>query len=76
MFIALKGPCSGGHVTNSWSLHRSLPGVPEAELTELQKAARYGDEGERDCQYEFPCLVQPLDLLLYMYEYWFGDDSA
>ncbi|XP_050730074.1 uncharacterized protein LOC127005336 isoform X3 [Eriocheir sinensis] len=54
----------------------SLPDVPQAELTEFQKAARYGDEGVRDCQYEFPCLVQPLDLLLYMYEYWFGDDYA
>ncbi|XP_045110393.1 uncharacterized protein LOC123504136 [Portunus trituberculatus] len=52
----------------------SIPDVAEAELTDYQRAARYGDEGERDCQYEFPCLVQPLDLLLYMYEYWFGDD--
>lgn len=48
--------------------------MPETELNEYQKAARYGDEGEKDCQYEFPCLVQPLDLLLYIYEYWFGDD--
>ncbi|KAK3857157.1 hypothetical protein Pcinc_036583 [Petrolisthes cinctipes] len=54
---------------------RSLQDVPEADLTEYQLAARFGSSGEYDCQYEYPCLVQPLDLLVYIYDYWYGDDS-
>ncbi|XP_069172733.1 uncharacterized protein [Procambarus clarkii] len=48
------------------------PDTPEDQLTEFQKAARYGQEDREDCQYEYPCLVQPLDLLLYIYDYWKG----
>ncbi|XP_071550738.1 uncharacterized protein [Panulirus ornatus] len=48
--------------------------LPDEELTMYQKAARYGDMGDGDCQYEYPCLVQPLDLLLYMYDYWYGEE--
>ncbi|XP_069952087.1 uncharacterized protein [Cherax quadricarinatus] len=43
--------------------------VPEEKLTELQKAARYAEEGGEDCHYEFPCLLQPLDLILFFYDY-------
>ncbi|XP_045625448.2 uncharacterized protein [Procambarus clarkii] len=49
------------------------PDTPEEELTEFQKAARYGEESA-DCHYKFHCLVHPLDLLLYIYDYWFTDE--
>ncbi|XP_066951645.1 uncharacterized protein [Macrobrachium rosenbergii] len=55
----------------------SAPEVPEEELTLYQRAARFGEEredAEVECQFEYPCLVQPLDLLLYIYDYWYGEE--
>ncbi|XP_069172588.1 uncharacterized protein [Procambarus clarkii] len=49
------------------------PKTPEEQLTEFQKAARYGQEDGSDCPYEYPCVVRPLDLLLYIYDYWYDD---
>ncbi|XP_037788355.1 uncharacterized protein LOC119583763 isoform X2 [Penaeus monodon] len=47
---------------------------PVDELSAYQKAARVGSRTEEDCQYEYPCLVQPLELLLYVYDYWYGEE--
>ncbi|XP_045589055.1 uncharacterized protein [Procambarus clarkii] len=52
------------------------PDTPEEQLTEFQKAARYGQEDGSDCPYEYPCVVQPLDLLLYIYDYCHDDPRA
>nr|XP_053644197.1 uncharacterized protein LOC128696833 [Cherax quadricarinatus] len=48
--------------------------VPLREITEFEAAARYGDENGEDCQDEYPCLVQPLDLILLIYNYWHRDE--
>ncbi|XP_042228633.1 uncharacterized protein LOC121870756 [Homarus americanus] len=61
----------------AWPVRLLVPSphsVPEEEMTEYQRAAMYGDEGEQDCLYEYPCLVQPLEILLYVYDYWYGED--
>lgn len=59
---------------NNFLFHRDPYYLSDEELTMYQRAARYGDVGDGDCQYEYPCLVQPLDLLLYMYDYWYGEE--
>ncbi|XP_069172592.1 uncharacterized protein [Procambarus clarkii] len=56
------------------------PDTPEDLLTEFQKAARDGQvdeqvDGQVDgqvCRYKYPCFMQPLDHLLYLYNYWYG----
>ncbi|KAK7083988.1 hypothetical protein SK128_011832, partial [Halocaridina rubra] len=53
-------------------------GLPEDSLTFYQRAAKFGEEKEEadiDCQFEFPCIIQPLDVLLYLYDYWYGDEE-
>ncbi|XP_068207333.1 uncharacterized protein [Palaemon carinicauda] len=55
----------------------SAPEAPEEELTQYQRAAKFGEEredAETECQFEYPCLVQPLELLLYIYDYWYGEE--
>ncbi|CAL4066702.1 unnamed protein product [Meganyctiphanes norvegica] len=43
--------------------------VPSSERSGYQHAAMYGlQEDADDCYYEYPCLVQPLDVMLYMYD--------
>ncbi|XP_069952193.1 uncharacterized protein [Cherax quadricarinatus] len=62
----------------AWPVRVLMPSpshdVPEEELTECQQAARYGKEGEEECHYKYPCLVNPLDLILLIYDYWYGDE--
>ncbi|XP_069172591.1 uncharacterized protein [Procambarus clarkii] len=55
-------------------LSQFTSGTAEETETEFQKAAKYGEEDGQDCLYEFPCLVQPLDLLLFMHDYWLGSE--
>merc|ERR1739842_163454 len=49
--------------------------VPMSERSGYQNAAMYGlQEDADDCYFEYPCLVQPLDLVLYMYDALFARD--
>jgi len=49
--------------------------IPASERSEYQTAAQYGlQEDADDCYYEYPCLVQPLDLMLYVYDTFFSSE--
>lgn len=44
--------------------------VPAVERSEYQIAAQYGLQEDADnCYYEYPCLVQPLDVMLYAFNF-------
>jgi len=55
----------------------SAEDIPALERSSYQNAAMYGlQEDADDCYYEYPCLVQPLDVMLYMYKALFAREES
>ena len=48
-------------------------GLALQELSPMEAAARLGESQSDFCDFEYPCLVQPLDLVLYAYQWVVGE---